>query len=109
MAQILKDSMSFAKYDMQARMLKEQQIEALRVVEALNAALAEAKSLLSADELTELEAEIDKLVQLRESANSPERLKTGISALNNASADFTAHRMDDSIKKAVTGQSVDQV
>ena len=30
-AQMLKDSMSHAKEDMQARMLKEQQVEALRV------------------------------------------------------------------------------
>jgi len=108
-AQMLKDSMSFAKEDMQARMLKEQQVEALRVIEAINASLSEAKGLLSETELTSLEAEINKLMQLRETATTPEQLKVGITQLDNASSDFAARRMDDSIKKALTGQSVDQV
>ena len=108
-AQMLKDSMSFAKEDMQARMLKEQQVEALRVIEAINASLAEAKGLLSEDELATLEAEINKLMQLRDTATTPEQLKVGITQLDNASSDFAARRMDDSIKKALTGQSVDQV
>jgi molecular chaperone HscA len=108
-AQMLKDSMSFAKEDMQARMLKEQQVEALRVIEAINASLSEAKGLLSEDELATLEAEINKLMQLRETATTPEQLKVGITQLDNASSDFAARRMDDSIKKALTGQSVDQV
>ena len=108
-AQMLKDSMSFAKEDMQARMLKEQQVEALRVIEAINASLSEAKGLLSEDELATLEAEINKLMQLRDTATTPEQLKVGISQLDNASSDFAARRMDDSIKKALTGQSVDQV
>lgn len=108
-AQMLKDSMSFAKEDMQARMLKEQQVEALRVIEAINASLAEAKGLLSEAELETLEAEINKLMQLRDTATTPEQLKVGITQLDNASSDFAARRMDDSIKKALTGQSVDQV
>ena len=108
-AQMLKDSMSFAKEDMQARMLKEQQVEALRVIEAINASLSEAKGLLSEDELATLEAEINKLMQLRDTATTPEQLKVGITQLDNASSDFAARRMDDSIKKALTGQSVDQV
>jgi molecular chaperone HscA len=108
-AQMLKDSMSFAKEDMQARMLKEQQVEALRVIEAINASLSEAKNLLSETELANLEAEINKLMQLRDTATTPEQLKVGITQLDNASSDFAARRMDDSIKKALTGQSVDQV
>jgi len=108
-AQMLKDSMSFAKEDMQARMLKEQQVEALRVIEAINASLSEAKGLLSETELASLEAEINKLIQLRDTATTPEQLKVGITQLDNASSDFAARRMDDSIKKALTGQSVDQV
>ncbi|PAJ74305.1 Fe-S protein assembly chaperone HscA [Pseudoalteromonas sp. NBT06-2] len=108
-SQMLKDSMNFAKEDMQARMLKEQQVEALRVIEAINASLVEAKNLLTESELTTLEVEIDKLIQLRETATTPEQLKTAITELDNASSDFAARRMDDSIKKALTGQSVDQV
>ncbi|SFB79440.1 Fe-S protein assembly chaperone HscA [Pseudoalteromonas denitrificans] len=108
-AQMLKDSMSFAKEDMQARMLTEQQVEALRVIEAINASMAESKGLLTEIESVALTTEIEKLAQLRETATKPDELKLGIEALDKASSDFASRRMDVSIKKALTGQSVDKV
>ncbi len=107
--QMLKDSMSNAKEDMQARMLKEQQVEALRVLEALEASLATDSQLLSDDELAVLRSEMQKLADLRETATSPDEIKTAIEAVDAASSEFASRRMDMSIKQALTGQSVDEV
>lgn len=108
-AQMLKDSMSNAKEDMQARMLKEQQVEALRVLEALEASLSTDSQLLNDDELAALRSEMQKLADLRETATSPDEIKTAIEAVDAASSEFASRRMDMSIKQALTGQSVDEV
>jgi molecular chaperone HscA len=107
--QMLKDSMSNAKEDMQARMLKEQQVEALRVLEALEASLATDSQLLSDDELAVLRSEMQKLADLRDTATSPDEIKAAIEAVDAASSEFASRRMDMSIKQALTGQSVDEV
>ncbi|PAX99368.1 Fe-S protein assembly chaperone HscA [Pseudoalteromonas sp. HM-SA03] len=108
-AQMLKDSMSNAKEDMSARMLKEQQVEALRVLEALEASLATDAHLLAEDELNTLRGAMTELAQTRESADNPEQIKKAIEEVDQASSDFASRRMDESIKKALQGQSVDEV
>ncbi|PHI36725.1 Fe-S protein assembly chaperone HscA [Pseudoalteromonas sp. GCY] len=108
-AQMLKDSMSNAKEDMSARMLKEQQVEALRVLEALEASLATDGHLLAEDELNTLRGAMTELAQIRESADNPEQIKKAIEEVDQASSDFASRRMDQSIKKALQGQSVDEV
>ena len=108
-AQMLKSSMVNAKEDMQARMLKEQQVEALRVIEAFNASLEQSGHLLSSEERAELDSEINKLAVLRETATAPEQLKSALEAIDKASSEFASRRMDESIKQALQGQSVDEV
>ncbi len=108
-ANMLKESMTNAKDDMQARMLKEQQVEALRVIEALEASLASDSQLLDEAELSNLKAEIAELVAVRESAIEPSDIKAAIEKVDNASSVFAERRMDASIKKALQGQSVDNV
>ncbi|RXF07254.1 Fe-S protein assembly chaperone HscA [Pseudoalteromonas sp. PS5] len=108
-AQMLKDSMSNAKEDMSARMLKEQQVEALRVLEALEASLATDGNLLLEDELHTLRTAMTELANIRESAENPEQIKKAIEEVDQASSDFASRRMDQSIKKALQGQSVDEV
>ncbi|MCQ8879441.1 Fe-S protein assembly chaperone HscA [Pseudoalteromonas shioyasakiensis] len=108
-ANMLKESMTNAKDDMQARMLKEQQVEALRVIEALEASLASDSQLLDEAELNNLKAEIAELAAVRESAIEPSDIKAAIEKVDNASSVFAERRMDASIKKALQGQSVDNV
>lgn len=107
--EMLKASMTHAKEDMQARMLKEQQVEAVRVIEAINASLTESAHLLSEQELDALKEAIARLAKIKDTATNPDTIKTGIEALDAASSEFAARRMDESIKKALTGQSVDEV
>ena len=108
-ANMLKESMTNAKGDMQARMLKEQQVEALRVIEALDASLATDSQLLDETELSVLKTEIAALAAIRETAVEPSDIKAAIEKVDNASSVFAERRMDASIKKALQGQSVDNV
>ncbi|WP_278404395.1 Fe-S protein assembly chaperone HscA [Pseudoalteromonas ruthenica] len=108
-AEMLTSSMSNAKEDMQARMLKEQQVEALRVVEALEASLATDSHLLDEQELNALRAAMAELTEISRQADEPQQIKQAIEKVDAASSEFAARRMDASIKKALTGQSVDEV
>ena len=55
-ATMIKDSMSYAEQDIQARMLAEQKVEAARVLESLTSALAADAALLSAAERQAIDA-----------------------------------------------------
>ncbi|MCC2614947.1 Fe-S protein assembly chaperone HscA [Aestuariibacter halophilus] len=106
--QMLSSSMTHAKADMQQRMLKEQQVEAARVDEALKVALAADADLLSSEELHALQ---DALQAMREAANgdNPDAIEAAIERVDAASSDFAARRMDKSIQQALAGHSVDDI
>ena len=111
-AQMLKDSMSNAKADIDARMLKEQQVEAARVIESIQAAIALDSHLLSADEKNEIEQVIRSLVDISQGANASndaDAIEAEIEKLDQATAIFAERRMDSSINKALSGQSVDKL
>ena len=102
-------SMSHAKADMQARMLREQQVEADRVLEALIAALTpDAKQLLSVDELSHLEQTMLDLANIAK-GDDTQAIKEAIERVDQASQDFAARRMDQSIQQALAGQSVNDI
>lgn len=107
--EMLMSSMQHAKEDMQARMLKEQQVEAARVEEAISAALlADGEALLSQDERQNLESTVQAM---REAAigDDVEVIKAAIDQVDQASQEFANRRMDRSINLALSGQSVDQI
>jgi molecular chaperone HscA len=104
---MLRDSMSHAEQDVVARNLREQQVEAERVVLALQAALdVDGERLLSAEEIQQLK---DKLQVLQQTMQGDDHhaIKRAIYDVNQASTDFAARRMNDSIRAAMAGQKVD--
>ncbi|WP_368164290.1 Fe-S protein assembly chaperone HscA [Aeromonas sp. R6-2] len=106
---MLHSSILHAADDMAARMLAEQQVEADRVVESLNAALAaDGAALLDEGELAALRDQVARLVATRQSGSADE-IKAAIEATDGASAEFAARRMDASIRKALAGQNVNKV
>ena len=105
---MLKDSMENAEQDMQARMLKEQQVEASRVIESIQAALVVDSALLSEAEIGEINHAITALAQISQTGNADE-VEAAIETLNNSTALFAERRMDSSIKTALSGHSVDEV
>jgi len=105
---MLKESMDHARDDMDARNLREQQVEAERVIEALEVALAaDGDTLLSAGERAELELGMARLAEIMQGSNS-KAIKQAIDSLNGKSTEFAARRMNASIQKALSGQDLEK-
>ena len=108
-ANMLKASMDNAQEDMQARMLKEQQVEAARVQENLQGALdSDGLALLDTSEIQAIKAGLTKLNELAKGTDKDE-IKAAIEKLDKLSETFAQKRMDQSIKSAFSGQSVDRI
>ncbi len=108
-ADMLKASMDNAQDDMQSRMLKEQQVEAARVQENLQGALdSDGKTLLETSEIQAIE---DGLTRLNELAKGTDKdaINAAIKQVDKLSETFAQKRMDQSIKSAFSGQSVDHI
>lgn len=108
-ARMIKDSFSHAEDDQQARMLREQQVDADRLIEALTSALdADGERLLTPEDQAVLREGIRQLQRVRDEGDS-EAIAKGIEVLSAASDDFAARRMDDGVRRALSGHTVDEV
>lgn len=106
---MLSDSMTFAEKDMQARMLVEQQVEAKRVVENLQAAMKkDGQVLLNEQEYAQITTAIDELTELA-NGDSVNAIKAAIEAIDKLTDSYAERRMDVSIKAALTGHTVDEI
>ena len=107
---MLQDSFSHARDDMQARALREQQVEADRMIEDLLAAIyKDGDALLDDEERRCLKVAIEELRELRESTTEHRPLARQIESVAKASEEFAARRMDASIKSALAGQTLDDI
>ncbi|MFZ6814509.1 Fe-S protein assembly chaperone HscA [Undibacterium sp. Rencai35W] len=107
-ARMLQDSFTSASEDMQQRALKEEQVEAERILLATQSALDGDSALLSDAE----HASITGLMQaVREQmqGNDHNRLKAAISALADGTEEFAARRMDQSVRTALAGKKLDDI
>ena len=105
---MITDSMVNAKADMEARKLREQQVEADRTIEALDSAmLSDADNLLSDDERATLLEARDALVAEKKLGNA-ETIKAAIKNMEATAEFYVARRMDGNIRTAMAGQSVDK-
>ncbi len=102
---MLSASRDFAGDDMQARALAEQRVEGQSILEAVNAALAADSALLTPAEHETITAS-QLALQNTISGSDHRAIKAAVEALNRATEDFAARRMDASIKKALTGQKI---
>ncbi|WP_394131001.1 Fe-S protein assembly chaperone HscA [Shewanella maritima] len=107
-ATMLKDSMKHAKEDISRRMLTEQKVEAARVIESLTAALAKDGELLTQQARVKLDEAILALAETAK-GDDADAIEAAISALDEQTQDFASRRMDNSIKAALTGQSVENI
>ena len=105
---MLKASMSHAQEDVDARGLRERQVDADRVLEAINSAVAEdGEALLSDEERSIINAAVSKLKQTRDGTDS-RAIKQAIDELDKATADYAERRMDASINKAMAGHKIEE-
>jgi molecular chaperone HscA len=102
---MLQESNGHAEDDMHARNLREQKVEALRLLESVSSALSEDADLLNEEE----RAKIDSMVAaLREvgAGDDPEAIKQAINVLSKGTEEFAARRMNRTILRALQGRSV---
>ena len=106
---MLKESYTHAKGDMQARALREQQVDADRMYVDLQAALEQdGRALLNNEEYHCLEMALVDLERVRNSENHRE-IARHIEVVSKTSEEFAARRMNASIQKALTGHSLDEI
>ena len=106
---MLKDSFEHAGDDMAARSLREAQVDARRLIEAVQAALqADGERLLDADERLVIDAEMERLQALLESTDlhAVEQQTKRLTQITDA---FAARRMDASVKAALAGRSLTDI
>ncbi|MCG7893298.1 MAG: Fe-S protein assembly chaperone HscA [Candidatus Thiodiazotropha taylori] len=105
---MLRDSIAHADADKQARSLREQQVEAERVIEALQAALAEdGERLLDATERQQVDAALETLRNVSKDGDQ-EQIKNQIAELEKSCGFYVERRMNQSIQQAMSGHSVDE-
>lgn len=108
-ANMLQDSFRHAGDDMQARALREQQVEARRLIEAVTAALAaDGERLLDAEERQVIELEIGQLTELLD-ATDLQALEDQTKRLSHVTDAFAARRMNASVKAALAGRRLNDI
>lgn len=105
---MLRESIDFAEDDMHLRSLREQQVEAERVIEALDAALAvDAEQLLSQEEKSNIMVARQALVDVKDQTDK-EQIKQSIKQLEVVCDEYVARRMNSNIKNAMQGHSIEE-
>ncbi|MEW7311908.1 Fe-S protein assembly chaperone HscA [Buttiauxella gaviniae] len=107
-ATMIQDSMSYAEHDVKARMLAEQKVDAARVLESLQGALTSDAALLSATERAEIDSAMAAL-SAAAAGDDTDAIEQAIKNVDKQTQEFAARRMDESIRKALKGHSVDEV
>jgi len=105
---MLKDALTHAQEDIVLRTLREQQVEADRVVNALRAALkADGQTLLKHHEFLDISTALDSLLKVAKGQDAL-AIKRSIEYLDQATQNFAARRMDAAIRKAMKGHRIDE-
>ncbi|HVP60712.1 MAG TPA: Fe-S protein assembly chaperone HscA [Myxococcaceae bacterium] len=107
--QMLLDSIEHAEEDIQARQLREQQIEAERILHDARKQLAAFADLLPADERRQVEAGIARVAELRQTATESGALAEAIKALDDVSRPFVERIMNRAVGGLLEGRQVDEV
>ena len=106
---MIKSSFDNAQEDLQARELAEQRVEADRVIESVIVALqADGAELLSTEEFHHIESVLKQLMDVKQGSDR-DAIAQGIKALDIATQEFAARRMNASINKALTGKNLSDI
>jgi molecular chaperone HscA len=102
---MLRESYEHARDDMHARALHEAQVDAARLLEATRSALAADGALLELQERAAIEQRMAALESAL--AGIDHRvLRAGADALNKATEEFAARRMDAGVRRALAGRKI---
>jgi molecular chaperone HscA len=107
-ARMLQDSFGNAEADMHVRSLREQQVDAERLLIAMQAAIDADAELLSEAELQSITCLMDGVTAVIQGSD-PQAIKAAVDALSHGSETFAARRMDRGIRRALAGKRLDQL
>jgi molecular chaperone HscA len=107
-ARMLQDSFTSADVDMKLRALREEQVEAERILLATQSALDADGNLLSDAERADIAGLMD-VVRQKMPGDDHAAIKAAVEALGNGTEEFAARRMDRSVRTALTGRKLDEV
>lgn len=107
-AKMLEESFKTAEIDMRARALREAQVEAERMLEATEAALAVDGELLDAAERADVDARVAALRTIAQS-DDVDAIEASTKALAEGTDEFAARRMDKGIRLALAGRRLDEI
>ena len=108
-AKMLKDSFQYASDDKVARVLREQQVDAQRLIEAVQAALeVDGERLLDAEERMVIELQMQELSELLEGTDGY-AIEQQTKRLSQVTDAFAARRMDLTVKAALAGRNLNEI
>ncbi|MCY1268276.1 Chaperone protein HscA [compost metagenome] len=108
-AKMLKDSFRHANDDKVARVLREQQVDAQRLIEAVQAALeADGDRLLDADERMVIDLQVQELTELMKGTDGY-AIEQQTKRLSQVTDAFAARRLDSTVKAALAGRNLNEI
>ncbi|WP_017904919.1 Fe-S protein assembly chaperone HscA [Pseudomonas asplenii] len=108
-ARMLKDSFQYAGDDKVARVLREQQVDAQRLIEAVQAALeADGERLLDAEERLVIELQVQELSELIKGTDG-HAIEQQTKRLSQVTDAFAARRLDSTVKAALAGRNLNEI
>ncbi|MBH2034736.1 MAG: Fe-S protein assembly chaperone HscA [Pseudomonadales bacterium] len=106
---MLKDSFQYAGDDKAARVLREQQVDAERLLEAVQAALqVDGERLLDADERAVIGLQMEQLRELM-AGDDAAAIELQVKRLTQVTDAFAARRLDATVKAGLAGRSVNEI
>lgn len=108
-SRMLKDSFEYASDDKVARVLREQQVDAQRLVEAVEAALeVDGERLLDAEERMVIDLRLQELRELMQGTDGP-AIEQQTKLLSQVTDAFAARRMNMTVKAALSGRNLNDI
>jgi len=107
-ARMLQESFSSADSDMLQRALREEQVEAERILLATQSALDADGALLSDEERADIAALLESLRATAQGSDH-QQIKEAVEALARGTEEFAARRMDRSVRSALAGRKLDEI
>jgi molecular chaperone HscA len=106
---MLKDGFASAKIDLLARSLREEQVNAQRLLDAVQAALDSDRDLLNEQEQSAVDQEMAILLKTLQEETDSAVLRKAVDHAAKATDEFAQMRMNESIKRALAGKNVAEI
>ncbi|MFM2029419.1 MAG: Fe-S protein assembly chaperone HscA, partial [Pseudomonadota bacterium] len=108
-ARMLQDGFASAKVDLLARSLREEQVNAQRLIDAVQTALDSDRGLLDEQEQVAIDQEMATLKKILQEETDSAILRKAVDHAAKATDEFAQKRMNASIQKALSGKNVAEI